>query len=49
MYINQIVIKFEKTLSSNKLKSYMQKAVNDFKKIKDYKSAIVVMDVDFYG
>lgn len=49
LYINQIVIKYEKTLSPTKLKTYLQKVVNDLKKIKDYKSAVVVMDVDFYG
>jgi primosomal protein N' (replication factor Y) len=49
LYINQIVIKYEKNLSPTKLKAYLTKAVKDFKKIKDYKSAIIVMDVDFYG
>ena len=47
-YINQILIKFERKISPVKLKEFINDSVAQFKNEPHFKSARVVMDVDFY-
>tara|TARA_B110000261_G_scaffold153303_1_gene183716 strand:+ start:242 stop:2734 length:2493 start_codon:yes stop_codon:yes gene_type:complete len=48
MYINQILIKFERKISPVKLKEFINDSVGKFQNEPHFKSARVVMDVDFY-
>ncbi|MEN8957625.1 MAG: primosomal protein N', partial [Flavobacteriales bacterium] len=48
LYINQILIKFERKISPVKLKEFINDSVAAFKNEPHFKSARVVMDVDFY-
>ena len=48
MYINQILIKFERKISPVKLKVFINESVAKFKSKPNFKSTRVVIDVDFY-
>lgn len=48
MYINQILIKFERKISPVKLKEFINDSVGKFKNEPHFKSSRVVIDVDFY-
>ncbi|MGB1040713.1 MAG: replication restart helicase PriA, partial [Flavobacteriales bacterium] len=47
-YINQIMIKYERKISPLKLKEFIRDTVGKFNNQKAFKSARVVIDVDFY-
>lgn len=48
LYINQLMIKFERKISPIKLKEFIRETVLKFNAEPHYKSVRVVMDVDFY-
>ncbi len=48
MYINQILIKYERKISPLKLKEFIRNTVGKFNSQRHYKSLRVVIDVDFY-
>ncbi|MCC6722693.1 MAG: primosomal protein N' [Bacteroidia bacterium] len=48
-YLKQIILKYEPALhSSSKIKSLISKAILNIKSIKEYKSVIIIPDVDAY-
>ena len=47
-YINQIMIKYERKISPIKLKEFIRDTVGKFNNQKAFKSARVIIDVDFY-
>ncbi|MDC0015325.1 primosomal protein N', partial [Flavobacteriales bacterium] len=48
LYINQIIIKYERKISPLKLKTFIQDTVGKFNNQPYYKSVRVMIDVDFY-
>lgn len=48
LYINQLMIKFERKISPVKLKEFIQETVGKFNNQPHFKSVRIVMDVDFY-
>lgn len=48
MYINQILIKYERKISPNKLKTFLRETVGKFNNQPYYKTTRIVIDVDFY-